>query len=64
MKSKVRTVSLREANFPLFKELVGPLVKLPQGQGVRKWQIFEDAFHRVQELRILRCEKLKKEGKR
>jgi len=30
----------------------------------QSWQIFKDAFHRAQELSVLRCKKSGKEGKR
>ena len=59
-KSKVRTLNFRKAHFQLFKELVNrtPWETVPRVKGAEQsWQIFKDAFHRVQELSILRCQK-------
>ncbi|KFR08762.1 hypothetical protein Y956_01152, partial [Nipponia nippon] len=67
VKSIVRTLNFRKANFQLFKELIN---KTPLGMALRdkgaeqSWQIFKDAFHRAQELSIPRCKKSGKEGKR
>ncbi|PKU39791.1 rna-directed dna polymerase from mobile element jockey-like [Limosa lapponica baueri] len=65
-KSNIRTLNFRKANFPLFKELVskGPWETALRDNGAEQsWQIFKDAFHRVQELSIPRCKKSGKEGK-
>ncbi|KFR07546.1 hypothetical protein Y956_13252, partial [Nipponia nippon] len=65
-KSKVRTLNFRKANFQLFKELVN---KTPWETALRdkgaehSYQIFKEAFHRGQELSILRCKKSGKESK-
>jgi len=67
VKSKVRTLNFRKANFQLFKELVTrtPWEPVPRNKGAEQsWQIFKDAFHRVQELLVPRCKKSEKEGKR
>ena len=66
-KNKVRTLNFRKANFQLFKELVNgtPWETALRDKGAEQsWQIFKDAFHRMQELLIPRCEKSGKEGKR
>ncbi|KFR00437.1 hypothetical protein N306_00145, partial [Opisthocomus hoazin] len=64
MKSKVRTLNFRKANFQLFKELVSrtPWETVLRDKGAD--QIFKDTFHRAQELLIPRCKKSGKEGKR
>ena len=54
-KSKIRTLNFRKADFQLFRELVN---KIPwetglMGKGTEQsWQIFKEAFFRVQELSI------------
>ncbi|PKU45711.1 nedd4-binding protein 2-like 2 [Limosa lapponica baueri] len=66
-KSKVRTLSFRKAKFQLFKELVNrtPWETALRGKGAEQsWQVFKDAFHRVQELLIPSYKKSGKEGKR
>ena len=66
-KSKVRTLNFRKAKFQLFKELVTrtPWETVLRDKGAEQsWQIFKDAFNRVQELSIPRCKKSGKEGKR
>ncbi|KFP99488.1 hypothetical protein N329_04107, partial [Haliaeetus albicilla] len=66
-KSTVRTLNFRKAKFQLFKELVNrtPWETALRDKGAKQsWQIFKDAFHRVQELSVLRCKKSGKEGKR
>ncbi|KFQ78147.1 hypothetical protein N335_09061, partial [Phaethon lepturus] len=67
VKSKVRTLNFRKAKFQLFRELVNrtPWETVLTDKGAEQnWQIFEDTFHRVQELSIPRCKKSGKEGKR
>jgi len=66
-RSKVRTLNFRKANFRLFKKLVTrtPWETVLRDRGAEQsWQIFKDAFHRVQELSVPRCKKSGKEGKR
>ncbi|KAK4806761.1 hypothetical protein QYF61_005557 [Mycteria americana] len=66
-RSIVRTLNFRKANFQLFKELVSrtPWEKVLRDKGAEQsWQIFKDAFHKVQELSVPRCRKSGKEGKR
>jgi len=65
-RSTVRTLNFRKANFQLFKELVSrtPWEMVLRDRGTeQRWQIFEDAFHRTQELSVPRCKKSGKEGK-
>ncbi|GAB0209193.1 hypothetical protein GRJ2_003385000 [Grus japonensis] len=67
VKSKVRTLNFRKANFQLFKELVNRTLwetALRDKGAEQSWQIFKDAFYRAQELLIPRCKKSGKEGKR
>ncbi|KAK4821037.1 hypothetical protein QYF61_012217 [Mycteria americana] len=67
VRSKVRALNLRKANFQLFKELVNgtPWETALRDKGAEQsWQIFKDAFHGVQELLIPSCKKSGKEGKR
>jgi len=67
VKSKVRTLNFRKENFQLFKELVNGTpweTALRSKGGEQRWQIFKDAFHRMRELSVPRCEKSGKEGKR
>lgn len=52
-------MNFRQANYPLFKELVG-LVKLPSEKRSQKMADLQG----VKGFRIPRCEKLGKEGKR
>jgi len=52
-KSKMRTLNFRKADFQLFKELVSrnPWETAFGDRGAEQsWQIFKDAFQRVQEL--------------
>ncbi|KFZ68978.1 hypothetical protein N338_01487, partial [Podiceps cristatus] len=66
-KSKVRTLNFRKAIFQLFKELVNrtPWETALRDKGAEQsWQIFKDAFHRVQELSVPKCKKSGKAGKR
>jgi len=66
-KSKVRTLNFRKASFQLFKELVSrtPWETALRDKGAEQsWQIFKDAFHKVQELSIPSCKKSGKEGNR
>ncbi|KFR00034.1 hypothetical protein Y956_06354, partial [Nipponia nippon] len=67
MKSIVRTLNFRKANFQLFKALINrtPWEMALRDKGAEQsWQIFKDAFHRTQELSMPRCKKSLKEGKR
>jgi len=66
VKSKVRTLNFRKANFQLFKELNRtPWETVLGDKGAEQsWQIFKDAFHRAQELSIPQCKKSGKQGKR
>ncbi|OPJ69932.1 hypothetical protein AV530_015446 [Patagioenas fasciata monilis] len=67
VKSKVRTLNFRKANFQFFKELLNrmPWETVHRDKGSEQsWQNFKDAFHRAQELSIPRCKKSSKEGKR
>ena len=67
VKSKGRTLNLRNESFHLFKELVSktPWESALRDKGAEQsWQIFEDAFRRVQELSVPRCRKSGKKGKR
>ncbi|KAM6103455.1 uncharacterized protein LJ206_014212 [Theristicus caerulescens] len=67
VKSIVRTLNFRKANFQLFEELINrtPWEMALRDKGAEQsWQIFKDAFHRAQELLIPRCKKSGKEGKR
>jgi len=66
-RSIVRTLNFIKANFQLFKELVSrtPWEMVLSDRGAEQsWQIFKDAFHKVQELSVPRCKKSGKEGKR
>jgi len=57
VRSIVRTLNFRKANFPLFQVLVS---RTPRERVLRdrwteqSWQIFKDAFHRAQELSVPR----------
>jgi len=67
MRSIVRTLIFRKANFQFFKELVSrtPCEMVLRDRGAEQsWQVFKDVFYRVQELSISRCKKSGKEGKR
>jgi len=67
VKSKVRTLNFRKANFQLFKESVNrsPWDTALRDEGAEQtWQNFKGAFHRAQELSIPRCKKSGKAGKR
>ncbi|KFQ99133.1 hypothetical protein Y956_03969, partial [Nipponia nippon] len=67
VKSTVRTLNFRKANFQLYKELINrtPWETALRDKGAEQsWQIFKDIFHRVQELSIPSCKKSGKEGKR
>ena len=67
LKSKFRKLNFRKANFQLVGELVNkiPWETVLMGKGVEQsWQIFKEAFFRVQELSIPRCSKSGKKGKR
>jgi len=51
----------------LFKELVSRTtweMSLRDRGAEQSWQMFKDAFHRVQELSVPRCKKSGKKGKR
>ncbi|KFQ55696.1 hypothetical protein N334_04196, partial [Pelecanus crispus] len=67
VRSTVRTLTFRKANFQLFKELVRkkPWETVLRDRGTEQsWQIFKDAFHRAQELSVPKCKKSGKDGKR
>jgi len=67
VRSIVRALNFRKANFQLFKELVSrtPWETVLRNRGTEQsWQILESAFHRVQELSVPKCKKSGKEGKR
>ncbi|KFR09813.1 hypothetical protein N306_03128, partial [Opisthocomus hoazin] len=67
MKSIVRTLNFRRANFQLFKEIVRrtPGEPILRDRGTEQsWQVFKDVFHRAQELSIPKCKKSGREGKR
>jgi len=67
VRSIVRTLNFRKAKFQLFKELVNrtPWEMVLRDTGAEQsWQIFKDAFQRVQELSVSGCKKSGKEGKR
>ncbi|KFQ53018.1 hypothetical protein N334_04373, partial [Pelecanus crispus] len=67
LRSTVRTLNFRKANFQLFKELVRRThweTVLRDRGTEQSWQIFKDTFYRAQELLVLRCKKSGKEGKR
>ena len=67
VRSIVRTLDFRKANFQLFKEL---LSRTPWETGVRdrgtewSWKILKDAFHRAWDLSVTGCKKSGKEAKR
>jgi len=66
-RGKVRTLNFRKASFQLFKQLVSrtPWETVLRDRGAEQsWQIFQDAFHRMQEYSVPRCKKSGKEGKR
>jgi len=66
VKGKVRTLNLRKEKFHLFKEIVSRTTwktALRDTGAEQSWQIFKNAFHRVQELSVPRCKKSGKEGK-
>jgi len=63
-KSKVGTLNFRRAKFQLFKDLVNRTpwdTALRDKGGEQSWKILKDAFHRVQELLILRCKNSERE---
>ncbi|KFQ62398.1 hypothetical protein N334_02973, partial [Pelecanus crispus] len=67
VRSTVRTLNFRKANFQLFKELVRrtPWETVLRDRGMEQsWQTFKDTFHRAQELSVPKCKKSGKEGKR
>ncbi|KFR00189.1 hypothetical protein Y956_08025, partial [Nipponia nippon] len=67
VKSTVRTLNFRKANFQLFKELINRTpweIALRDKGAEQSWQVFKDTFHRAQELSIPRYKKSGKEGKR
>jgi len=59
VRSMVRTLNFRKANFQLFKELVSrtPWETVLRDRGEQTWQILKDAFHRVQDPSVPRCKK-------
>jgi len=67
VRSVVRTLNFRKADFQIVKELVSrtPWETVLRDRGAeRSWQIFKDAFHRAQEQSVPRCKRSGKEGKR
>jgi len=67
VKSKGRTLNLRNESFHLFKELVSktPWESALRDKGAEQsWQIFKEAFNSAQELSVPRCKKSGKAGKR
>lgn len=59
-KSKIWTLSFKKAHFQLFKEVN---IRIPWETALRNKRvekIFEDAFHRVQEIVIPRCNESRK----
>ena len=67
LKSRVRTLNFRRANFQLVKELVDgtPWETALRDKGAEQsWQIFENIFLRAQDLSIPMCKKSGKEGRR
>lgn len=54
-KSKIWTLNFKKAHFQLFKELNSRIPGETALGDKRVKKIFEDAFHRVQEIVILRC---------
>ncbi|KAJ7425634.1 hypothetical protein BTVI_02330 [Pitangus sulphuratus] len=67
VRSTVRPLNFRKADFQLFKEIVNrtPMETVLRDKGVEQsWQIFKGDFHRAQEPVILRYKKSGKEGKR
>jgi len=65
--SKVSTLNFRKANFQFFKELVNTTpweTALRDNRVEQSWQIFKDAFNRVQELLMPPCKKSGKEDKK
>ncbi|PKU49447.1 nedd4-binding protein 2-like 2 [Limosa lapponica baueri] len=67
VKSKVRTLTFREAKCQLFRELVDRTLWetfLKDKGAEQSWQVFKDTFHRTQALLIPRRKKSGKESKR
>jgi len=67
VRSIVRTLNFRKANFQLFKELVSSThweTVLRDRGTEQSLQIFKDTLHRTQELSVPRCKNSGKEGKR
>ncbi|KFO61438.1 hypothetical protein N302_13003, partial [Corvus brachyrhynchos] len=67
VRRKVKPLNFRKANFQLFKEIVNriPWDTALQDKGMElSWQIFNEDFHRAQELAIPRSKKSGKERKR
>lgn len=66
-RSKVPPLKFRKADFQLSRELISgvPGETAPRDKAVEQsWQIFEEVFHRMQELEITRRNKSGKEGRR
>ncbi|GAB0181507.1 hypothetical protein GRJ2_000616000 [Grus japonensis] len=60
MKSRVKTLNFRKANFQLFKELVDGTpweIALRDKRAEETWKLFKDIFLRAQELLISICKK-------
>ncbi|KFO79036.1 hypothetical protein N303_02326, partial [Cuculus canorus] len=67
VRSIVRTLNFRKADFQLFKELLGttPWDMVLQDKGAEQsWKIFKEAFHKVQERSVPVCRKSGRKGKR
>ncbi|KFO70779.1 hypothetical protein N303_15360, partial [Cuculus canorus] len=67
MRSIVRTLNFRKADFQLFKELLGRTAwdMILQDKGEKhSWEIFKEAFHRAQESSVPVCRKSGRKGKR
>jgi len=64
--SKVKTLNFRNAIFQLFESVNKTPweIALRDRGAEQSWQIFKDAFHRVQELSVPSCKKSGEEGKR
>ena len=67
VKSRVRTLNLRKANFWLFRAPVRGIAweTALRGKGVNEsWEIFKDNFLRAQELSVLMCKKSGRGGRK
>ncbi|KFO79625.1 hypothetical protein N303_03515, partial [Cuculus canorus] len=67
VRSIVRTLNCRKADFQLFEELLSrtPCDMVLQDKGAEhSWKIFKEAFHKAQEPSVPVCRKSRREGKR